>query len=58
MMKALRLGDDDLDKLKDNLGIPLGRLGTPLDQASAALFLASKASSWITGQTLIVTGGM
>jgi NAD(P)-dependent dehydrogenase (short-subunit alcohol dehydrogenase family) len=58
MMKALRLGDDDLPKLQDNLGIPLGRLGTPLDMASTALFLASKASSWITGQTLIVTGGM
>jgi NAD(P)-dependent dehydrogenase (short-subunit alcohol dehydrogenase family) len=31
MMKALRLSDDDLPKLQDNLGIPLGRLGTPLD---------------------------
>ena len=36
---------------------PLGRLGRPRDVASAALFLASDASSWITGITLDVAGG-
>ncbi|MFE4515374.1 SDR family NAD(P)-dependent oxidoreductase [Kitasatospora sp. NPDC056783] len=36
---------------------PLGRLGEPVDIASATLFLASDASSWITGQTLDVSGG-
>ncbi|MFD0276591.1 SDR family NAD(P)-dependent oxidoreductase [Kitasatospora sp. NPDC127111] len=36
---------------------PLGRLGEPGDIAAAALFLASTASSWITGQTLDVCGG-
>ncbi|MER6398099.1 SDR family NAD(P)-dependent oxidoreductase [Kitasatospora sp. NPDC001603] len=36
---------------------PLGRLGEPADIAAAALFLASTASSWITGQTLDVSGG-
>jgi 3-oxoacyl-[acyl-carrier protein] reductase len=35
----------------------LGRLGTPEDVALAALFLASDASSWITGATLDVNGG-
>lgn len=37
--------------------IPLGRLGSPEDVALAALFLASDASSWITGVTLDVAGG-
>jgi 3-oxoacyl-[acyl-carrier protein] reductase len=36
---------------------PLGRLGQPDDVAAAALFLASSASSWITGATLDISGG-
>lgn len=36
---------------------PLGRLGTVEDIASAALFLASPASSWMTGKTLELDGG-
>lgn len=35
----------------------LGRWGTPADCANAALFLASDASSWITGQTTDIAGG-
>lgn len=38
-------------------GIPLGRAGTPQDQANAAIYLASDASSWVTGHILIVDGG-
>ena len=37
---------------------PLGRLGQPHDIASAAVFLASSESSWITGETLIIAGGV
>jgi len=37
--------------------LPLRRLGTPEDVANAALFLASDAASWITGQTLVIDGG-
>lgn len=36
---------------------PLGRLGSPDDIALAALFLCSKASAWISGQVLTVSGG-
>ena len=37
---------------------PLGRIGEPADIASAVLFLLSDASSWITGATLDVNGGL
>jgi len=38
-------------------GTPLGRIGQPRDIASAAVFLASNESSWITGETFLVSGG-
>ena len=36
---------------------PLGRIGVPDDIASAALFLLSDASSWLTGDVVVVDGG-
>jgi 7-alpha-hydroxysteroid dehydrogenase len=39
------------------IGVPLGRLGTPDDIGHAVVFMASPASSWVTGQCLYVTGG-
>ena len=58
MMKALRLGEKDLPALEKNPRLPAGRLGTPEDVGAAALFLCSRASAWITGETLSVSGGM
>ena len=37
--------------------IPLGRLGAPADYVGAAIFLASRASDFVTGQTYFVDGG-
>ncbi|MFF7353534.1 MULTISPECIES: SDR family oxidoreductase [Streptomyces] len=37
---------------------PLGRLGVPSDIGGAAAFLTSGQSDWITGQTLVVDGGI
>ncbi len=37
---------------------PLGRLGVPSDIGGAAAFLTSDQSDWITGQTLVVDGGI
>ena len=43
---------------REGRGIPLGRVGEPEDIARCALFLASDASSWITGTEIVVDGGM
>jgi len=38
--------------------LPLGRIGQPQDIAPAVVFLASSDSSWMTGETLYVSGGI
>src|SRR5690606_2885963 len=38
--------------------IPMGRVGEPEEVGHAMLFLAEEASSYITGHTLVVDGGM
>ena len=39
-------------------GVPLGRAGFPTDIANAALWLASSESSFVTGQAIVVDGGL
>ncbi|MFJ9407268.1 SDR family oxidoreductase [Streptomyces sp. NPDC101393] len=39
-------------------GYPMARLGVPEDIGGAAAFLLSDASGWVTGQTLVVDGGL
>ena len=48
------------DKRKDAIlnSIPMNRIGKPKDLSSAIIFLASKESSYITGQTLHINGGL
>jgi 3alpha(or 20beta)-hydroxysteroid dehydrogenase len=48
-----------VDEFEDRLaaGLPLGRIGEPLDIASAALFLASDDSAWVSGLDLVIDGG-
>ncbi|MCD6228022.1 MAG: 3-oxoacyl-[acyl-carrier-protein] reductase [Candidatus Omnitrophica bacterium] len=48
------------DKVKEKMleRIPLNRFGTPTDVAGAVLFLASSLADYITGQVLVVDGGM
>ncbi len=57
MMTALNMDVPALEKMAQKR-IPLERLGTPDDMASAAIYLASEAGSWVTGQTITVAGGL
>jgi glucose 1-dehydrogenase len=51
--------EQDPDEMKELLSeIPLGRMGKPEEVANMALFLASGDSSYVTGSTLFVDGGM
>lgn len=54
---------DDPAKIAEGLKgyadrVPLGRIGDPLEAAQAALWLCSSAASYVTGQSMIVDGGL
>ncbi len=51
-----KLTDEVKNKILEN--VPLGRMGLPSDVANVCLFLASKEADYVTGQTILVDGGM
>jgi hypothetical protein len=57
VMTALETDLPALEKMAES-HIPLKRLGTPDDMAAAAIYLASDAGSWVTGQIISVSGGL
>jgi NAD(P)-dependent dehydrogenase (short-subunit alcohol dehydrogenase family) len=54
---ARALWDTPEAERRSSQGTPLRRLGEPDDIAGAAVFLASKAGSWMTGQKIVIDGG-
>jgi NAD(P)-dependent dehydrogenase (short-subunit alcohol dehydrogenase family) len=55
--EARQLGVLEDDFLAQAAHRPLGRIGTPLEIAQAAAFLASDSSSFVSGAVLVVDGG-
>lgn len=51
------ISDPELRKALES-GIPLGRLGQPEDHVGSVLYLASDESDWMTGQMIVVDGGL
>jgi 3-oxoacyl-[acyl-carrier protein] reductase len=51
-----KLPPDLVEKMKEMIG--LRRFGEPQDVANVAVFLASEASAYVTGQTIVVDGGL
>lgn len=54
---ALGVSVEDVEK-QAKASIPMGRYGTPEEFAKVAVFLGSEANTYLTGQSLVVDGGM
>jgi len=56
MWQSMLSGDEAMQQLET--GIPLGKMGEPLDVAYAVLYLAADESKYVTGAELIIDGGI
>ncbi len=52
------MSESDIPNMGKQFGVPLGRVGRPEDIAPAVVYLASPASSWMTGQEIVINGGL
>jgi NAD(P)-dependent dehydrogenase (short-subunit alcohol dehydrogenase family) len=57
-LEATGLTLEMMPAVAKQMNIPMGRMGTEEDMAPAAIYLASEASAWITGQVLTISGGL
>ena len=55
LMETMKVDENAVEKM--GAGIAAGRVGTPEDIATACIYLCSEAGTWVTGQTIWVTGG-
>jgi NAD(P)-dependent dehydrogenase (short-subunit alcohol dehydrogenase family) len=55
---AKALWDDQDTREQREEETPLRRIGVPDDIAGAAVMLASRAGAWLTGQNIVVDGGV
>ena len=55
---ARALWEDDARRVARERATPLRRIGEPEDVAGAAVFLASRAGAYVTGQCIVVDGGV
>jgi NAD(P)-dependent dehydrogenase (short-subunit alcohol dehydrogenase family) len=55
---AKALWEDQETKEQREEETPLRRIGEPNDIAGAAVMLASRAGAWLTGQNIVVDGGV
>lgn len=57
-MEALKLTEEQLPGLVDMIKIPMQRMGREEDICGAAVYLASPAAAWVTGEIITVAGGL
>lgn len=57
-LEFTKMSEEDIPNMGKMFGVPLGRVGTPEDIAPAVVYLASSASSWMTGQDVVINGGL